>query len=53
MIWKRLQNLWALSGMEIAANTFREVTLSVPSDQPRPSKKLASIIEIDKKDYFK
>ena len=49
---KRIQNLWYLSGLDIASDSFRQIKLSVPHKMGPPKRKLASIIE-DKPDNFK
>lgn len=52
MIFKRLKNLWYLSGLDIASDSYRKVTLEVPKDMDIPKRKLATIIEMDEIDMF-
>jgi hypothetical protein len=51
-LFKRLRNLWILSGTEIHSNVLREITLRRPK-QEISNHQLASILELDKQDMFK
>lgn len=44
---KRLKTLWHLSGMEIASDAFRKVTLEIPRTDKTPHKKLATIVSLE------
>lgn len=49
---KRLKNIWYLSGLEIASDTYRQIKLSIPRGTERPKKRLATILE-EQPDMFK
>lgn len=52
MVLKKIKNLWRLAGMEQAANAYNEVSLRVPADQPKPERKLATIVDLEEVDMF-
>lgn len=50
---KRLKTLWALSGMEISSDVYKQVTLEIPSKDQKKHRRLATIIETETVNHFK